>query len=240
MTIKLLYLVLLIQVNDSLVIIAYIHIKFSNHLQELLYMRVKMKVALSAAIAIGLGLANTATAFEPGDWLIRVGASYVNPATDNHDIVSVESATNATFNFSYMMTDVWAIELLAAVPFKHDIELLDGTKAGSTKLLPPTLSLQYHFMPTEKLQPYVGLGLNYTNFSSEKTTGPLVGIDLDLGDSWGLAGQIGFDVLFNDDWFFNLDVRYIDIDTKARLDGVSLGKVEIDPWVYGAHIGFRF
>ena len=203
-------------------------------------MRTKMKIALSAAIAMGLGLANTATAFEPGDWLVRAGASYVNPASDNSDIVSVESASSFTINFTYMMTDVWAIEVLAAYPFKHDIELLDGTKVGSTKHLPPTVSLQYHFRPTEKFQPYVGIGLNYTTFFSEKTTGPLEGTDLKLGDSWGLGGEIGFDVMFNDDWFFNANARYLDIETKARLDGNSLGKVNIDPWVFGGHIGFRF
>ena len=203
-------------------------------------MQMKAHKILLAGIALSMGFAGTANAFEPGDWLVRVGASYVNPASDNSDIVSVESDTSVSLNFTYMMTDVWGLELLAAVPFKHDIELLDGTKVGSTKHLPPTLSIQYHFMSTENFQPYVGLGLNYTNFFSEKTTGPLEDLDLSLGDSWGLAGQIGFDVLFNDDWFFNLDVRYIDIDTKARVGGDSIGKVEIDPWVFGGHIGYRF
>ncbi len=203
-------------------------------------MKFRVRTAVLIGTALSMGFAGTAMAFEPGDWLVRVGASYVSPASDNSDIVSVESDTSVTFNFSYMMTDVWALELLAAVPFKHDIELLDGTKIGSTKQVPPTLSLQYHFMPTEKFQPYLGVGINLTHFSSEKTIGALEGVDLDLGDSWGLAGQAGFDVLFNDDWFFNLDIRYIDIDTKARLDGVSIGKVEVDPWIFGGHIGFRF
>ena len=203
-------------------------------------MKFNMKTALSAGIALSLGFAGTAAAYEPGDWLVRVGASYVTPASDNHETVSVEAATSATINFTYMMTDCWALELLAAYPFKHDLELQDGTKIGSTEHLPPTLSLQYHFRPTEQFQPYIGVGLNYTNFFSEKTSGPLTGTDLSLGDSWGIAGQIGFDVLFNDDWFFNLDIRYIDIDTKATLDGASLGKVEVDPWVFGGHIGFRF
>jgi len=203
-------------------------------------MQFKVKTALLTGMALSMGFAGTANAFEPGDWLVRVGASYVSPASDNHDVVSVESATSATINFSYMMTDVWALELLAAYPFKHDLELQDGTKIGSTKLLPPTFSLQYHFSPTEQFQPYVGVGINYASFSSEKTQGALEGVDLNLGGSWGLAGQIGFDVMFNDDWFFNLDVRYIDIDTKAELDGVSIGKVEIDPWIFGGHIGYRF
>jgi len=199
-----------------------------------------MKVALCATMALSMGLTSTAIAFEPGDWLLRAGASYVNPKSDNSDLVSVESATSFTFNVTYMMTDIWALELLAAYPFKHDIEFLDGTKIGSTKHLPPTLSLQYHFNPDSSFQPYVGLGLNYTNFFSEETTGPIEGTDLSLSDSWGLAGQIGFDYMMNDQWFFNADVRYIGIDTNATLDGESLGTVEIDPWVYGINIGYRF
>lgn len=203
-------------------------------------MNLKLGTSLLAGIALSVGFTGTATAFEPGDWLVRAGASYVNPASNNSEIVSVESATSMTFNVSYMMTDVWALELLAAYPFKHDIELLDGTKVASTKQLPPTLSIQYHFNPTERFQPYLGFGINYTNFFSTETTGPLVDSDLSLGDSWGVAGQMGFDVLLNDGWFFNLDARYLDIDSKATLDDASLGKVEIDPWVFGAHIGFRF
>lgn len=198
------------------------------------------KTAAVAGVALSFGLANTAVAFEPGDWLVRAGASVADPKSNNHDVVSVDSATSFTFNVSYMMTDIWSLEVLAAYPFKHDITLLDGTKVGSTKHLPPTVSLQYHFRPSATVQPYVGLGINYTNFFSEKTTGPLTGTNLTLGDSWGLAGQIGFDVVLNDSWFLNLDVRYIGMESKANLDGVSLGKVKIDPWVYGANIGFRF
>jgi len=46
--------------------------------------------------------------------------------------------------------------------------------------------------------------------------------------------------MINDNWFFNLDARYISMESTAKLDGVSLGKVKIDPSLYGAHIGFRF
>lgn len=198
------------------------------------------KAVAIAGVALSLSLTNTAVAFEPGDWLVRAGASVADPKSNNHDVVSVDSATSFTFNISYMMTDIWSVEVLAAYPFKHDITLLDGTEVGSTKHLPPTVSLQYHFRPTAKLQPYVGLGINYTNFFSENTTGPLAGNNLSLEDSWGLAGQIGFDVVLNDSWFLNLDARYISMESRAKLDGTSLGKVNIDPWLYGAHVGFRF
>ena len=59
-------------------------------------------------------------------------------------------------------------------------------------------------------------------------------------DAGGLAGQVGADFMISPKWFFNVDVRYIDIETDAKLDGASLGTVEVDPWVYGAHLGFKF
>lgn len=200
----------------------------------------KQKSILFASLLLGCAVANTASAHEQGDWLLRFGASYVNPKSNNSDIVSVDGATSFTFNVAYMMSDNWAVELLAAWPFKHDIELLDGTKVGSTKHLPPTLNIQYHFAPESKVQPYLGVGLNYTNFFSEKTTGPLDGTNLNLGDSWGIGAQFGVDIPLNDRWFLNADIRYIDIETKARLDGESLGKVKIDPWIYGLNVGVRF
>ena len=43
--------------------------------------------------------------------------------------------------------------------------------------------------------------------------------------------------------FLNLDVKYIDIDTTARLTTTNLGtqrvKVNIDPIVVGVGVGFR-
>ncbi|MFC1696114.1 OmpW family protein [Pseudomonadota bacterium] len=203
-------------------------------------MRNIMKTALCAAVFLSTAAVGTANAMDQGDWLVRAGASYINPKSDNSDIVSVDSATGFTINFTYMMTEAWAVEVLAAWPYKHDIELLDGTKVASTKHLPPTVSLQYHWAPNSSFQPYVGVGLNYTNFFDEKTMGALEGVDLSLGGSWGLAGEVGADFMLNDNWFLNGSIRYIDIETKAKLDGVSIGKVDISPWVYGVHVGYRF
>ena len=145
-----------------------------------------------------------------------------------------------TFNFSYMMTRNWAVELLAAYPFKHDVDLVGGAKVADIKHLPPTLSLQYHFAPDSKFQPYIGAGLNYTTFFSESTEGALAGTRLSLDDSFGPGYQIGADIIINEQWFFNIDARYLDIDSDATLDGADLGTVEIDPYVYGIHLGFRF
>jgi outer membrane protein len=203
-------------------------------------MKYGLKIAALAAIASATGIANTAVAFEPGEWLVRVGAMNVAPKNNNHEIVSVDDAVSATIGFTYMMTDVWAIDLLGAYPFEHDIDLVGGGKVASTEHLPPTLSLQWRPLPNGKMQPYLGLGINYTSFFDEKTEGALAGTSLDLDSSWGVAAQAGFDVVIGEKAFLNFDLRWIDIDTDAKLDGVSIGKVEISPLVYGAHLGFRF
>ena len=58
--------------------------------------------------------------------------------------------------------------------------------------------------------------------------------------SWGLAGELGIDIDVASNWFVNAVVSYMDIDSKAKLDGVSLGTVAIDPWIVGLNIGARF
>ena len=200
----------------------------------------KSKAVIYLALFFAMLSSNMALAMEPGDWLIRFGLSNVDPKSDNHSVVSVDSAASATFSVDYMMTANWRVEVLAAYPFEHDINLIGGPKVGETKHLPPTVSLNYHFLPDATFQPYVGIGVNYTKFFSEKTVGPLAGLALDLDASWGFAAQVGADIIVGEAWFLNVNARYIDIETDATLGGDPLGTVEIDPWVYGAHVGFRF
>jgi outer membrane protein len=132
------------------------------------------------------------------------------------------------------------IELLAALPFQHDISLSGLGTVAETDHLPPTLTLQYHFAPQSTVRPYVGLGLNYTTFLNTDTKGALQGADLDLDDSWGVAGQLGIDIDVAPNWFVNADLRYISIESDAKLNGVGIGTVEINPWVVGLTVGTRF
>ena len=203
----------------------------------------RIEVALVGALAVVAALLwspSAAASVEQGDWLLRVGAHSVNPKSDNHSVVEVESATMATFNFTYFFRDAWAVEVLAALPFEHDIELVGGGRVASTKHLPPTVSVQYHFNTSGRVKPYVGVGLNVTEFFQEDTTGALAGVDLELDRSFGLAAQVGVDIDLNENWFVNVDARYFDIDTDADLNGTSIGTVEIDPWAVGLSVGMKF
>lgn len=183
---------------------------------------------------------NAAAEATAGEWLVRAGPYLVSPKSDNSDIVDVDDGISLGCNFTYRFTEALALEVLASTPFGHDIELKDGTEVGDTKHLPPTVSLQYHWLTDGPFRPYAGAEINWTLFFDEDTSGPLSGSDLSLDDSLGLALQVGADLDLNDDWFVNVSVRYIDIDTDAALDGVALTEVEIDPWVLGAEVGYRF
>ncbi|MCE8052433.1 outer membrane beta-barrel protein [Halomonas daqingensis] len=201
---------------------------------------------VTASLAATALLASSqALAYTQGDFITRVGVAHVDPKSDNGSLsdgaidVDVRSDTNLGFTLGYLFHDNFGVELLAALPFKHDIRLADGAlPTASTKHLPPTLTVQYYPLggTGAQLQPYAGIGLNYTHFFSEKSE---LG-NLELDSSWGLAGQLGLDVRLDDNWGLNAAAWYIDIDTDVSLDGNDLGKVSIDPWVFMAGISYRF
>jgi outer membrane protein len=186
-------------------------------------------------------LGSTAMAKEQGDWIWRVGIGSVDPKSSNGNVASVDSGTTLVFNGTYMFTPTLGLEVLASLPFSHDVNLVsDGSKVGETKHLPPTFSLQYHFPTDGPFDPYAGLGVNYTIFFDQETTGALAGLDLDLDNSFGLAAQLGFDYQLSDSMFLNIDARWIDIETDADLNGVPLETVDIDPLVYSISVGWVF
>ncbi len=199
---------------------------------------------LALAIALG-GLAAPAFAQQAGEWTFSVGAHQVNPKSDNGKLaggtvpIEVDSNVRPTITAEYFVRDNLGIEVLAAWPFEHDINVPGVGRVGSTKHLPPTVSLQYHF-GEGTVKPFIGAGVNYTRFFSTETTGILAGTDLELDDSFGLAAHVGVDFEVGEKGSIRIDARWIDIDTDAKLNGVDIGTVEIDPLVYGVAYVFKF
>ncbi|AJY50274.1 MULTISPECIES: OmpW/AlkL family protein [Halomonadaceae] len=197
---------------------------------------------ISSIAAAALMTSSQVFAYGAGDFFTRVGVAKVDPTSNNGEIlgadVNVDAETNFAFTLGYRFHDKMGVELLAALPFKHDLQV-EGVTDGSTKHLPPTLTLQYYPLGgTEaRIQPYVGAGINYTRFSDEKTD---IGASLELDDSWGAAGQVGIDLLIDEHWALNAAAWYIDIDSDAKVGGVEAGTVEIDPVVVMAGLSYRF
>ena len=210
-----------------------------------------MKSTRILAVA-ALALATSpALAQSAGSWTFGIGTHQVAPKSDNGTLTAtplgdlrmkVGNNARPTITAEYFIRDNLGLEVLAALPFQHDIAVAGVGKVGSTKHLPPTVSLQYHF-GKGKVRPFVGLGVNYTTFFSTKSEGPIAGANLDLSDSWGLAGHVGIDFQVGAKGAIRVDYRRIDIDTKAKLNGANLGSrntVNIDPSVYGIAYVFAF
>ena len=197
---------------------------------------------VSSIAAAALMTSSQVFAYGAGDFFTRVGVAKVDPTSNNGEIlgadVNVDAETNFAFTLGYRFHDKMGVELLAALPFKHDLQV-EGVTDGSTKHLPPTLTLQYYPLGgTEaRVQPYVGAGINYTRFSDEKTD---IGASLELDDSWGAAGQVGIDLLIDEHWALNAAAWYIDIDSDAKVGNAEAGTVEIDPVVVMAGLSYRF
>ena len=166
--------------------------------------------------------------------------------------VSVDNGVAPEIDFTYMATDHVGFELIAATT-KHSASGRTGTtgsigKLASTWVLPPTLTAQCHFLPDAKLRPYVGAGVNYTLCYNESASSGLEGAvgatKVHMSDSFGWAAQAGVDIDLTDKLFLNLDVKYIDIDTTARLSttaaGVQKVRINLDPLVGGVGVGVRF
>ena len=230
---------------------------------------------LTAIIAVaGSVVFNPSFAYDGGDVVFRVGVANVQPDDSSDPLtlngtelsnlglglpvttLQVDDNAQLGLTITYMYSPNWGIEVLAATPFSHEISANAlGVKAGETKHLPPTVSLQYYLAGAgSDVQPYFGIGLNYTTFFSEEIdsqlNGALAGLgatgnaSLSLDDSFGLALEAGIDFKLNDNWVFNGALWYANIETSADITVPGLGKmatdVTIDPLVLMLSFGRLF
>ena len=194
-----------------------------------------MKQSLAAALAT-LAIAGVAASAHAarGDLILRLKAINIDPDASS-DIAGLDVDDQATgeIGLTYFFRPQWAVDV-GITTAKHDI-ILNGAKIGDTQILPINVTAQYHFMPSARIRPYVGAGLNYTRFSDIDILGGAVDLD---SDSFGPVLQAGVDWALTDRWMINLDVKRIWISTDAS--GAASGGVDVDPWVYGIGVGFKF
>ncbi|GIU23507.1 outer membrane protein OmpW [Shewanella sp. MBTL60-007] len=215
-------------------------------------MNKKIVSSLIATALLSTGFTSSALAHQAGDIIVRAGVAVVTPNESSPVVADiaefgVSDNTQLGLNFGYMLTDNIGIELLAATPFSHDISLGELGKIAETKHLPPTLVAQYYFGDANsKLRPYIGAGVNFTNFFDNEFTQEAqeLGLsELSMSNSWGLAAQVGLDYQINDSWLINASVWYAQISTDVKFNlGDAPQKVEtdIDPWVYMISVGYTF
>jgi outer membrane protein len=188
---------------------------------------------------------------QAGTFMVRVRAIGVIPEDNSSSISAIGGHVSATaqaapeIDFSYFLTDNIALELIAATT-RHEVKA-NGTAVGNVDVgsvwaLPPTLTLQYHFMPHSAFSPYIGAGINVTFWYGEKAANPPV-THFSVGNGVAPALQTGFDHNFTGHWFANVDVKQIFLNTDSHVDALGTtvkARTSLDPLVVGMGIGYRF
>lgn len=201
----------------------------------------KMKQWKIAVVALGLMASSVAMAAQ-GDIIARVRALSIQPDVSTSNTLStlgvdVNPAIVPEVDFTYMIRDHIGVELIAGTA-RHTVTSNIG-ELGRISHLPPTLTLQYHFMPAAKLRPYVGAGINYTLFYDDKLSAG--GADIAVKNhSFGPALQVGLDYQVSKRIFVNVDLKKLWIKTDATMGGAPLGTLKINPWIIGVGIGTTF
>jgi len=176
---------------------------------------------------------------------IRMRGIGVLPDSGGHTTINGEpEADNAyvpEIDLTYFFTENIAAELIAATS-PHDVSLkgsdLGDLDLGETWILPPTLTLQYHFTPDNQFSPYLGAGINYTLPYAEDAKDVN---SLEADGSFGYGVQAGFDYWLNDNWGVNVDVKklWVDVDVSVN-SGAITGELDLDPWIVGVGASYRF
>jgi outer membrane protein len=144
-------------------------------------------------------------------WQVRLRGVSVQPNEKSNvsaigGDVNISNSFIPELDFTYFFNKNFAAELILGTS-KHDVKVgNDEVSLGSVRLLPPTVTLQYHFYPTKSLKPYVGAGLNYTIFYDVEN-GDTLGMD--YKNNVGFALQGGVDYFVNDKFFLNVDINKI-------------------------------
>ena len=204
----------------------------------------KPLLAAAALCALTSGAAMAQNYPQDGKWMVRARAVHLDSANGGaagDKGVSVNDKWIPELDISYFFTPNLAAELILTYPQKHDVRL-NGAKIGTLKHLPPTLLAQYHFTQLGAFKPYVGVGINYTRFSSVKFD-PAVDAALNPSvkkNSFGPALQIGFDYALDKNWSINFDVKKVYIKTDVRSFGTKVGTFKVDPLLVGVGLGYRF
>jgi outer membrane protein len=199
--------------------------------------------ALAAALLASAIPATAAPSYEAGDVLLRLRAVEIVPDVSSTvsigGKVSITDTTIAEADITYFLSQHWALELIAGSD-KHAIYYNKTTKLANVWLLPPTLTVQYHFDQIGPFKPYVGAGPNFTIFY-DRSNGPLG--KLRTTDNWGFALQAGTDIPLTEDgsYFLNFDVKRLFLSTHASFSASPVtASVNINPWLIGTGVGIRF
>jgi outer membrane protein len=198
----------------------------------------RMCGVVGVLLALSLGLAAVVHAEDDyKKYGVRVRAIYVKPdESTNFSAAQLKVSDDVIpeLDLEYFFMKQLSAELIAGVT-RNDIKLNNGF-AGSTWLLPPTITVKYHPLAGDVISPYVGFGFNVIFPFNSRVNGVN---DFSIDNSVGWAAQGGVDFKIKDNLYFNIDYKYLNADTQAKIAGTKYD-LSLIPHLFGIGIGYRF
>lgn len=228
----------------------------------------KRLIILAAVMFVGMSVFGQTTETKE-NWRIRLrGVAVIPQESAQIGVIGGDADISTSFipelDFTYFFNLHFAAELILGTTrhkvstVSSDISAVGGSNnanvdLGKVWLLPPTLTLQYHY-PVGNFNPYVGAGVNYTIFYSADQ-GPVVK-DIEYKNKFAFAAQAGLDIDISKKMFINADLKKIFLSTTATVNASNLtpaanpalspvlqniqADVKINPWLLGVGIGYKF
>ncbi len=191
----------------------------------------------SAADLGGMSYKDTPVYDSGAGWMVRGRMLWIVPDAELNVAgtdLSISNEVIPELDISYFFNRNLAVELILGTTKHNAVENNVLGDLGNVWLLPPTLTLQYHFDLNSTIKPYIGAGVNYTIFYGEEGALKALG---GLDNTFGFAAQVGVDINIAGNWYANLDVKKLWLDADVANTGL---KVDIDPWIVGVGLGYKF
>ena len=216
----------------------------------------------ASALAAGAAQAQVA-----GTMSLKLGVNQITPHVTSDDLtapalpgskIDIKSASSLLLTATYSFTDAVTLELLAGLPYKHDIvgagAIAGVGKIGSIQQISPTLVLQYRLLGAEStFRPYVGAGLTYAMFYGSEGSATLTALTNPGGQptligsdkSMGYTVQLGGTVKIDSHWYADISVLKTYVATTAPIDTAPVNNgqsihAKLDPMSANLSIGYRF
>ncbi|MEO5882271.1 MAG: OmpW family outer membrane protein [Caldimonas sp.] len=211
----------------------------------------------TSSLGVAAALAGAALAAQAQDNVLKVGVTRYDTHARTNGIsgigvppgadAKVGDANTIIFVFERLFGPNLGAELVMGIPptikakASGSVEFLNATGTVlSAKNWAPTLLLNYHFFdPGTTWRPYVGVGINYTQFRSVKSS---LADDVKMGSSWGPAAQVGISYMITKDISAFASLAALKVKSKVVASGNTVLTTTVDfrPTVYSAGVEYKF
>jgi len=115
--------------------------------------------------------------------------------------------------------------------------------AGSSRMTTLSSVLQFHFIPSGTIDPYIGAGAAYVLFDNVNGRGNLNVSSIDFKDDVGLALNGGIAFRITPHIALTADGKYVPLKSSAKAvyaSGSTTAKVKVNPVIFSGGLTLRF